>query len=168
MRIILYSGKGGVGKTSVAAATGLELARRGKRTLVMSVDPAHSLSDSFDLEEKLISRRSDPLIKVTKNLWMQEVDIQEEISRHWGAVHSYVAPRNDAGCALWALRDLISTLVPSKGGRGSRSTSASIRHLRSAGVEALEALRAVLDETIEWLREERGSESKLRRIRVDG
>ena len=62
MRIILYSGKGGVGKTSVAAATGLELARRGKRTLVMSVDPAHSLSDSFDLEEKLISRRSDPLL----------------------------------------------------------------------------------------------------------
>ena len=45
MRIILYSGKGGVGKTSISAATGLELARRGYRTLVMSVDPAHSLSD---------------------------------------------------------------------------------------------------------------------------
>ena len=50
MRIILYTGKGGVGKTSISAATGLELARRGYRTLVMSIDPAHSLSDAFDLE----------------------------------------------------------------------------------------------------------------------
>ena len=51
MRIILYTGKGGVGKTSISAATGLELAGRGYRTLVMSVDPAHSLSDAFDLEK---------------------------------------------------------------------------------------------------------------------
>ena len=49
MRILLFSGKGGVGKTSVAAATGVRLAQMGKRTLVMSVDPAHSLSDAFDL-----------------------------------------------------------------------------------------------------------------------
>ena len=63
MRILLYSGKGGVGKTSVAAATGVHLAAQGKRTLVMSVDPAHSLADSFDLESELFHGKtySDPL-----------------------------------------------------------------------------------------------------------
>src|SRR5438270_2126298 len=49
VRILLFSGKGGVGKTSLAAATGVRLAQLGKRTLVMSVDPAHSLGDAFDL-----------------------------------------------------------------------------------------------------------------------
>src|SRR5437879_9864577 len=53
MRILLFSGKGGVGKTSVAAATGLQLSRLGYRTLVMSVDPAHSLADAFDFETTL-------------------------------------------------------------------------------------------------------------------
>ena len=53
MRILLFSGKGGVGKTSLAAATGLQLSKLGYRTLVMSVDPAHSLADSFDLESGL-------------------------------------------------------------------------------------------------------------------
>ena len=48
MRIILYAGKGGVGKTTMSAVTGVACARRGQRTLVMSLDPAHSLSDSFD------------------------------------------------------------------------------------------------------------------------
>jgi arsenite-transporting ATPase len=52
VRILLYSGKGGVGKTSVAAATGLRLSQLGYRTLVMSVDPAHSLGDSFDLSSQ--------------------------------------------------------------------------------------------------------------------
>lgn len=50
MRTIFYTGKGGVGKTSVAAATALRAARAGKRVLVMSTDPAHSLSDAFDEE----------------------------------------------------------------------------------------------------------------------
>ena len=91
MRIILYSGKGGVGKTSVSAATGLELARRGRRTLVMSVDPAHSLSDCFDLERSLMDHEAGRAVNVAKNLWIQEVDVQEEISRHWEAVYGYVA-----------------------------------------------------------------------------
>jgi arsenite-transporting ATPase len=52
-RIILVSGKGGVGKTTVAAATGLAAARHGYHTLVMSVDVAHSLSDSFDADRSL-------------------------------------------------------------------------------------------------------------------
>jgi arsenite-transporting ATPase len=91
MRIILYTGKGGVGKTSISAATGLELARRGYRTLVMSVDPAHSLSDAFDLEKRLMDHEAGKLVNVSKNLWVQEVDVQEEISRHWDSVYAYVS-----------------------------------------------------------------------------
>ncbi|MEQ1949760.1 MAG: ArsA family ATPase, partial [Bryobacteraceae bacterium] len=79
MRILLFSGKGGVGKTSVAAATGVKLAQMGKRTLVMSVDPAHSLGDSFDLEGGLFhGDTSDPRL-MAENLWIQEVNIQREI-----------------------------------------------------------------------------------------
>jgi len=55
MRILLFSGKGGVGKTSLSAATGTRLAELGYRTLVMSVDPAHSLADSFDLQSSLFT-----------------------------------------------------------------------------------------------------------------
>jgi arsenite/tail-anchored protein-transporting ATPase len=91
MRIILYTGKGGVGKTSISAATGLELARRGYKTLVMSVDPAHSLSDAFDLEKNLMDHEAGRLVSVEKNLWIQEVDVLEEISRHWNSVYAYVA-----------------------------------------------------------------------------
>src|ERR1051325_7854042 len=50
MRVLLFTGKGGVGKTTVAAATAVRAAREGKRTLVMSTDPAHSLADSFEVE----------------------------------------------------------------------------------------------------------------------
>jgi len=91
MRIILYTGKGGVGKTSISAATGLELARRGYRTLVMSIDPAHSLSDAFDLEKRLMDHEAGRLVNISKNLWIQEVDVQEEISRHWESVYAYVS-----------------------------------------------------------------------------
>jgi len=91
MRIILYTGKGGVGKTSISAATGLELARRGYRTLVMSIDPAHSLSDAFDLEKRLMDHEAGRLVNISKNLWIQEVDVQEEISRHWNSVYAYVS-----------------------------------------------------------------------------
>jgi arsenite-transporting ATPase len=91
MRIILYTGKGGVGKTSISAATGLELARRGYQTLVMSVDPAHSLSDAFDLEKRLMDHEAGKLVNVVKNLWIQEVDVQEEISHHWESVYAYVS-----------------------------------------------------------------------------
>jgi arsenite-transporting ATPase len=90
MRIILYTGKGGVGKTSIAAATGLELARLGYRTLVMSVDPAHSLADSFDLDRTLMDRGEGRAAKIRANLWMQEVDVQEEIGRYWEDVFAYI------------------------------------------------------------------------------
>jgi arsenite/tail-anchored protein-transporting ATPase len=91
MRIILYSGKGGVGKTSISAASGLEAARRGYKTLVMSVDPAHSLSDAFDLDKDLMDHEAGRLVNVAKDLWIQEVDVLEEISRHWNSVYAYVA-----------------------------------------------------------------------------
>ncbi len=91
MRIILYTGKGGVGKTSISAATGLELGRRGYRTLVMSVDPAHSLSDAFDLSQDLMDRTTGRPLKVAKNVWIQEVDVLEEIGRHWDSVYAYVS-----------------------------------------------------------------------------
>lgn len=90
MRILLYSGKGGVGKTSVAAATGLKLAQLGYRTLVMSVDPAHSLGDSFDLKTGLFhADTSDPL-RITDGLDVLEVNIQKEIKRHWREISAYV------------------------------------------------------------------------------
>jgi arsenite-transporting ATPase len=91
MRMILYTGKGGVGKTSISAATGLELARRGYKTLVMSVDPAHSLSDAFDLDQPLMDHESGRVTNVARDLWIQEVDVQEEIARHWDSVYSYVS-----------------------------------------------------------------------------
>lgn len=90
MRILLYSGKGGVGKTSVAAATGVRLAETGYRTLVMSVDPAHSLADSFDLDSGLFhGNTSDPL-EVSPNLSIHEVNIQKEIKRHWQQISTYI------------------------------------------------------------------------------
>ena len=90
MRILLFSGKGGVGKTSVAAATGLRLAAQGKRTLVMSVDPAHSLGDSFDLGEKLFAGETADPYAVADRLYIQEVNIQKEIKRHWKEIAAYV------------------------------------------------------------------------------
>jgi arsenite-transporting ATPase len=90
MRILLFSGKGGVGKTSLAAATGLQLSKLGYRTLVMSVDPAHSLADAFDLEQGLFdSKTSDPFV-INDNLSIHEVNIQLEIKRHWREISSYV------------------------------------------------------------------------------
>jgi arsenite-transporting ATPase len=91
MRILLFSGKGGVGKTSLAAATGLELSRRGYRTLVMSVDPAHSLADSFDLEGSLFHGRTGDPLAIDEKLAIHEVNIQREIKRHWREISSYVS-----------------------------------------------------------------------------
>ncbi|MBI1792483.1 MAG: ArsA family ATPase [Acidobacteria bacterium] len=90
MRILLFSGKGGVGKTSLAAATGLQLARLGYRTLVMSVDPAHSLADAFDMEDGLFhGQTSDPCV-INDRLAILEVNIQKEIKRHWREISSYI------------------------------------------------------------------------------
>jgi arsenite-transporting ATPase len=83
-RTILYTGKGGVGKTSVAAATARRCAAAGLRTVVLSTDPAHSLSDSLEVE-----LGSAP-VSCGDNLWGQEVQAQEEMERHWDAVQDWM------------------------------------------------------------------------------
>ncbi len=90
MRILLFSGKGGVGKTSVAAATAVHLAEAGKRTLAMSVDPAHSLADSFDLGGALFHSNTSEPVRVSDRLFIQEVNINHEIKRYWRDISSYV------------------------------------------------------------------------------
>ncbi|MFB2937355.1 TRC40/GET3/ArsA family transport-energizing ATPase [Aerosakkonemataceae cyanobacterium BLCC-F154] len=84
MRLILMTGKGGVGKTSVAAATGLRCAELGYRTLVLSTDPAHSLADSFDMELGHEPKAVRP------NLWGAELDALVELEQNWGAVKRYI------------------------------------------------------------------------------
>jgi len=90
MRILLFSGKGGVGKTSLAAATGVRLAQMGKQTLVMSVDPAHSLADSFDLGGDLFHGKTADPYRINSHLSIHEVNIQREIKRHWQQISAYV------------------------------------------------------------------------------
>ena len=84
MRIILYTGKGGVGKTSVAAATALRSAGLGHRTLVMSTDAAHSLADCFD--EPL---GPEPTL-VASDLWGQELDVYQQIDAQWGILQKWL------------------------------------------------------------------------------
>lgn len=91
MRIIFFAGKGGVGKTSVAAATGIKAAEMGRKTVIMSLDIAHSLMDIFDLKKNLLDQNLGKPVKVSQNLWIQELDIQEEIQQNWGEIHSYLA-----------------------------------------------------------------------------
>ena len=91
MRIIFFAGKGGVGKTSVAAATGIRAAEMGHRTVIMSLDVAHSLSDIFDPEKHLLDQNKGRPVEVNKNLWIQELDISEEMEKNWGNIHKYIS-----------------------------------------------------------------------------
>jgi arsenite/tail-anchored protein-transporting ATPase len=84
MRILLYTGKGGVGKTTVAAATAVRLAELGYRTVVMSTDLAHSLADSFDRP-----LAPEP-IELAPNLWAQETDIYYNLQTYWGRVQEWL------------------------------------------------------------------------------
>lgn len=90
MRIILYTGKGGVGKTTIAAATGIRLAALGYKTIVISLDVAHSLRDAFDNHEKLIHQRETKQIQISENLWIQEINVQEAIVEYWDDVYNYI------------------------------------------------------------------------------
>lgn len=84
MRILLYTGKGGVGKTSIAAATACKIAENGKRVLIMSTDQAHSLGDSFD--RKL---GNEPL-EITEHLYAMEIDAVAESEHAWGNIKDYL------------------------------------------------------------------------------
>jgi arsenite-transporting ATPase len=84
MRVILFTGKGGVGKTTVAAATALHSARLGHRTVVLSTDAAHSLGDSFD-----VSLGPEPK-QIGDKLWAQETDVEYNLRKHWGTVEEWL------------------------------------------------------------------------------
>jgi len=98
MRVIIYTGKGGVGKTSVAAATAVKLAEQGYRTLILSTDAAHSLSDSFQ-----VALGSEP-VRISERLWGVEVDSLRETEKHWGAVRNWLS-----GLMSWANLNDITT-----------------------------------------------------------
>ncbi len=85
MRIVLVTGKGGVGKTTVSAATAVTAADLGYRTLVMSTDPAHSLADAFDVP------LGDAPTTVIENLDAQQIDSQARLEESWGAVRDHLA-----------------------------------------------------------------------------
>ncbi len=84
MRIILVTGKGGVGKTTISAATAIRAADLGHRTLVMSTDPAHSLADAYQV------RLGDEPTKVVDGLDAQQIDSQQRLEESWGAVRDYL------------------------------------------------------------------------------
>jgi arsenite-transporting ATPase len=84
MRILLFTGKGGVGKTTVAAATAVRAAGTGQRTLVMSTDPAHSLADSFDIP---LTARAQ---QIAPNLWAEQIDAQERLEANWRDIQEFV------------------------------------------------------------------------------
>ncbi len=85
MRLILYLGKGGVGKTTTAAATAVRATELGYRTLVVSTDVAHSLADALDVP-------LGPLpVQLSERLWGQEINVLDEVRQHWGELRTYLA-----------------------------------------------------------------------------
>ena len=84
MRIILYTGKGGVGKTSIAAATACKIASEGKKVLIVSTDMAHSLSDSFN------KKLSNEALEIAPNLFAMEIDAVLENEKSWGNIKGYI------------------------------------------------------------------------------
>ena len=107
MRVILYTGKGGVGKTSVAAATALMCAREGKKTLLLSTDPAHSVADSFDIP-------SGGKQRLNENLYIHEVDALTELEANWNRVHSYAT----SVLASQGIDDIVAEELASPPGMG--------------------------------------------------
>jgi arsenite/tail-anchored protein-transporting ATPase len=105
MRVILFTGKGGVGKTTVAAATAVRAAAQGRRTLIMSTDPAHSLADAFEV------RIGDTPTEITANLWAQQIDAQERLEDNWREIQDYmVQVMNWAGTETIQAEEL--TVIP--------------------------------------------------------
>jgi arsenite/tail-anchored protein-transporting ATPase len=85
MRIILFTGKGGVGKTSLSAATALQAAARGRRTVLISTDSAHSLSDILEIPLTGVPQ------EITKNLDALEIDADREMEAHWDEIKQFIS-----------------------------------------------------------------------------
>jgi arsenite/tail-anchored protein-transporting ATPase len=96
LRVLLFTGKGGVGKTTVAAATALRCAESGLRTVVLSTDPAHSLGDSFDVA------LGDEATEIAPRLWGQQLDAQDRMEESWGEIQGWLREVFD-----WAGADAI-------------------------------------------------------------
>jgi arsenite-transporting ATPase len=84
MRVIVHTGKGGVGKTSISAATALRCAEMGLKTIVISTDTAHSLADSLE------TQIGPEPVQILPNLWAQEVDARYSMDKYWGLFQKYM------------------------------------------------------------------------------
>ncbi len=84
MRVLLFTGKGGVGKTTTAAATALRCADAGLRTIVLSTDPAHSLADAYDID------LGDHAVEIAPGLWGQQLDTQARMEDSWAEIQAWL------------------------------------------------------------------------------
>jgi hypothetical protein len=173
-RVLLYTGKGGVGKTSVAAASALWCAERGVRTIVLSTDIAHSLADALDLPLGPEPREIAP------NLWGQEPDVVYNVQRYWQTIQAYVSttPHHPVcGSAAQRRTNGVNDIEPQDAQRRideleerlrqlERLTESRSRgfirrlmppeaavHFRAAGREQLLGVRALVDHWIHHLDE---------------
>ena len=133
-RIILISGKGGVGKTTVAAATALRIANRGRKTLVLSFDLAHSLRDSFCLGGLIELPSNERTTRITSHLDMKEVDTSKEIDNEWKPIYKYVSSLMSHGGLGKALSSELAMLP---GMEDVASLLALDRYARSGDYEAI-------------------------------
>jgi arsenite-transporting ATPase len=123
MRVILYTGKGGVGKTTVAAATAARCARLGYRTLVISTDAAHSLGDSLDMA------LTDRPVEIAPNLFAQEINALHELESHWEKIHRYLSLL----FASQGVDDIVAEELASPPGMEEVASLMWIKHHKASG-----------------------------------
>ena len=123
MRILVYTGKGGVGKTSTSAATALRCAELGYRTAVVSTDPAHSLGVSFD------RHIGNEITELAPNLWGQEIDLLNQMDKYWGTVQGYL----NAIFAWRGMDDLVAEEASVLPGMEELACLMQITHLADRG-----------------------------------